>query len=591
MKKWLIFLLIAAMLLAGCSNEQTPAETTAPPDSTASTGAPVDVEFSQTDEEMFSNRDQEGTFEESGSIIIRFDGDAVSCDSGGVSISGTTVTLTHEATYILTGTLNNGSVVVKAADTDKIQLVLNNANIHSETSAPLLVLTGDKVFVTLAEGTDNSLTSGGSFTAVEGVNVDAPLFSKQDLTLNGSGSLTVRSPGGHGIVCKDDLVITGGTYTIECAGRGLDANDSVRIKDGSLTIDAGKDGIHAENADDAALGYVYISGGALNLEAEGDGISAESYLQAAGGTFTITAGGGSANGKVHSSEGFGQMGGGPGGPGRPGGRSAVATTSEDSTSMKGLKAANMLFSGGSFTINSADDGIHANDSIVINGGDFTIATGDDGIHADETLTITAGTVRITECYEGLEATDIVLSGGDVDVVAEDDGLNAAGGTDSSGSGGRDGMFGGPGGPGGASNGSILISGGRLNINASGDGIDANGTVTISGGQTTVVGPTRGDTATLDYDVSGVITGGTFIGTGAAGMAQTFSDSQQGVIALQVGAQAAGTTITVADKDGTVLISHSPELDFQVVILSSPALAKGETYTVTVGSQSGDFTAN
>ena len=145
---------------------------------------------------------------------------------------------------------------------------------------------------------------------------------------------------------------------------------------------------------------------------------------------------------------------------------------------------------------------------------------------------------------------------DIKLVASDDGLNAAGGTDSSGTiGGRDGMFGGGGksgmggGFGGMSsgNGSIVISGGNLYINSSGDGLDANGTLEITGGYTVVVGPTQGDTATLDYDKSGIITGGTFIGTGASGMAQTFSDSKQGVIAVSVGNQAAGTQIILKDK--------------------------------------------
>ena len=141
------------------------------------------------------------------------------------------------------------------------------------------------------------------------------------------------------------------------------------------------------------------------------------------------------------------------------------------------------------------------------------------------------------------------------------------------------------------NGSIVISGGNLYVKASGDGIDANGTLTISGGYTIVTGPTQGDTATLDYDRSSTITGGTFIGTGAAGMAQTFSDSEQGVVAVSVGNQSAGTKIVLKDQSGNVIIEHSPELNFAVVILSSPDIKKGETYTITVGSQSGEFAAS
>ena len=161
-------------------------------------------------------------------------------------------------------------------------------------------------------------------------------------------------------------------------------------------------------------------------------------------------------------------------------------------------------------------------------------------------------------------------------------------------GGRGGKGGGMGGGfGGISsgNGSIVISGGNLYINSSGDGLDANGTLEITGGYTVVVGPTQGDTATLDYDKSGIITGGTFIGTGASGMAQSFSDSEQGVVAISVGNQSAGTKIVLKDKSGNTIIEHTPELNFAVVILSSPDIKKSETYTVTVGSESGEFEAN
>ena len=151
--------------------------------------------------------------------------------------------------------------------------------------------------------------------------------------------------------------------------------------------------------------------------------------------------------------------------------------------------------------------------------------------------------------------------------------------------------GGFGGMSGNSSGSIKISGGNLYINSSGDGMDANGTLEISGGHIVVVGPTQGDTATLDYDVSGTITGGTFIGTGAAGMAQTFSDSGQGVVAVSVGNQPAGTQIILKDKHGNTVLEHAPELSFAVVILSSPELVKGETYTITVGAQSGECAAS
>ena len=233
--------------------------------------------------------------------------------------------------------------------------------------------------------------------------------------------------------------------------------------------------------------------------------------------------------------------------------------------------------------------MHSNKNLTVNDGSFTIKSGDDGFHADETLTITGGMINIAESYEGLEGLCIDISGGDITIVSSDDGLNAAGGTDQSGFGGHRGndMFGSSS----SSDSYIHISGGTIYMNASGDGIDANGTLTISGGYVTVCGPTQGDTAVLDYDISATITGGTFIGTGSYMMAQTFSDSAQGVIAVSVGNQAAGTKITLTDKDGKTVVSCEPKLSFAIVILSTPEMVKGETYTITVGSASGEFAAN
>lgn len=613
MKKCLsivLALLLVLSLLAGCGDNSTSGNNNqngnnnSNNDGTVTFGGdensnsnPIDVDFSQTDEDMFTDRDSKTEFDASKAVTIKLNGATATASSNSVKISGSTVTITEEATYVISGTLSDGMIVVDAPETAKLQLVFNGISITKTTSAALYIIEADKVLVTLADGTENTLANGGTFTAIDDNNVDGAVYSKQDLTFNGTGSLTVTSPAGHGIVCKDDLVFTGGTYTVNSASHGLDANDSVRIANASFEIDAGKDVIHCENTDDTSKGFIYISSGTVNGEAEGDGIAAGAYLQIEGGSFDLLVGGGAENGSKASSGNYGGfMGGGHGGM-RPGGNQSSTTTTTDTVSMKGLKAANsILISGGTFKLDSADDSIHSDISVTINGGTFEIASGDDAVHAEETLTVTAGNFNITESYEGLEALNIKIMGGDIMLVASDDGLNAAGSTDSSGTtGGRDGMFGeGIGGMGGgmsSGNGSIVISGGNLYINSSGDGLDANGTLEITGGYTVVVGPTQGDTATLDYDKSGIITGGTFIGTGASGMAQSFSDSEQGVVAIRVGNQSAGTKIVLKDKSGQTIIEHTPELSFAVVILSSPEITKGETYSVTVGSQSGEFEAN
>ena len=590
MKRLWSLLLLTALLLCACSDGGEFGADSA--DSTASAvSAASDIAKEESD--LFTDRDYDDSYDESGSVHITLSGDSASSDSDAVRISGTTVRITEEATYVISGTLDDGMLVVDASDTAKVQLVFDGVQISSGTSAALYVLEADKVFLTLAEGTENALSNGGEFVAVDDNNIDGALFSKQDLTVNGAGSLTVTSPAGHGIVCKDDLVITGGVYIVYAAGHGIDVNDSIRIADAKLTVDAGKDGIHAENNDDSTLGYVYISDGTLKLEAEGDGISAGSTMQIEGGSFDILSGGGSENGTQSSSDSWGGFMGGRPGTGSP----TTAADSEDSTSMKGLKAGSgLLVRGGTFTIDAADDSVHSNADITVEGGSFTAATGDDGFHADETLTITDGSIRITESYEGLEGLHVIISGGDIELSATDDGINAAGGVDSSGTGGRGGdTFGSRGQMGGmmssSSNGSIVISGGSVSITAYGDGIDANGSLAVSGGYITVCGPTQGDTSTLDYDTTAVITGGTFIGTGASGMAQSFSEKGQGVVAVSVGNQSAGTFITLTDSDGNVLLTCEPALSFAVIILSSADVVSGQTYTVTVGSLSGECTAS
>ena len=644
------------------------------------TGEAADSSSPFSDDEMFTDRDYETDYDDV-AAEISLDETGASCQGDGVEISGQAITITEEGTYLFSGALEDGYIIVDAPDTAKVHLVLNGVSINSGTSAPIYVSQAEKVFLTLAEGTENTLSNGGTFESQVDESIDSVIFSKQDLTLNGAGSLTVASPAGHGIRSNDDLVITGGSYTISCADHGLKANDSIRITGSTtLNIRSGKDGIHSEHDSDVSLGFVYISGGGFDIEADGDGISASGMLQIEDGTFNLVTGGGSENGSHSGAEadrGFG-------GPGRGGGRqgeapaeplmdepsaetsaaaeeipeepygeTAAAAAEEETTSMKGLKATgNLLINAGTFSIDSADDSIHSNASVSINGGTFELSTGDDGIHGDDTLTINAGNILIRESYEGLEALHVDIQGGNIQLTATDDGINAAGESEESGSpgapagkeaaaplskdgegqrpgvplesgeasnppernggeqensegtgsetmpqgrsgGGRGGRGGGPGGMGmgsgrgtggdsSASNGTISISGGTVVIHASGDGMDANGSLTISGGLVTIVGPTRGDTSILDYDTTAAISGGTFIGTGASGLGQTFGDSEQAVVTLRLEEQAAGTEVSLQDSDGNVLISTVPDQSFSMIIFSSPDLNAGETYQVTAG---------
>lgn len=542
-------------------------------------------EKNDDEKDKISVTENGATVTESESICITLNGNSASCEEKGVEIDGNRIRITDEGNYILSGDLEDGMIVVDADETDKIQLVLDGVDISCDTSAPIYILQADKVFITLQEKSENYVSASGTFEEIDDNNIDGAIFSKSDLTFNGSGTLNVKSVSGHGIVCKDDLVITEGNYKIDAAYHGMDANDSIRIDDGDITIVSGKDGIHVDNSDDITKGYVYVADGTFDITAEGDGVSASSYMWIKDGDFNILVGGGCKNGEEHETD----MGVNPMGAGdkKHGMRTYTDTDSETAASTKGIKASGELkIEGGIFNIDSADDAVHSDSSIYVYGGSFTIATGDDGMHADDTLNIQGGKVDISESYEGLEGLHVYISAGDISIVSTDDGINAAGGNDSSG-------FGGPGGNdmfGGSSDGSIEISGGNIYINASGDGIDSNGYLNITGGYTEICGPTFGDTATLDFDTVGNISGGTFIGTGASGMAQIFDESEQGVFAVSAGKTSAGTEICIYDADGNLLLSHTPELDYEVVIFSSPEIQKGETYKITVNGVSGEFEA-
>lgn len=421
--------------------------------------------------------------------------------SSGVSISGNIITITKEGTYVLSGALSEGQIVVDA-DSAKVQLVLDNADITCASSAAIYVKNADKAFITLAEGSENILMNTAEYEAIDDNNIDAVIFSKDDLTLNGKGTLTINSEYGHGIVSKDDLKLVGGTCNITAKKHALSGKDSVRIAAGTYNLTSGKDGIHSENADDDEKGFVYIASGDFTIESTGDGIDASYVVQIDDGDFDITAGGGAENATKTNNEMPGGGTGGNMGSGAPGGdkpsgeapsgeapsggpssdsdsgkqtgqtpsdkpdgdsfdgsrpdekasdntgsqtsqtppdKSGKDTSDADSTSTKGIKSDGALYvNGGTYTINSADDSFHSNSDVTINDGTYTISSGDDGIHADSALLVNGGTITVTESYEGLEGLNITINDGKIDITASDDGMNAAGGNDASGFGGRGG---------------------------------------------------------------------------------------------------------------------------------------------------------
>lgn len=556
--------------------------------------------FSSTD--MFTERDLAGTYEESGAVYVTLSGDGITGETDGVAINGQTVTITAEGTYIFSGTLSEGQIVVDA-DNAKVQIVFDNVDITCASSAAVYVKSAEKVFVTLAEGAQNTLRNTDEYVAIDDNNIDAVIFAKSDLTLNGTGSLTIVSAEGHGIVSKDDLKITGGTYDITAAGHALSGKDSVRIADGTFILTAEKDGIHAENADDEEKGYIYIADGDFTITSDGDGMDASSIVQIEDGTFDITAGGGAANSqKTHESdmpgggmsqnierpdgksmpqmgekpdeesmsqmgekpdeESMPQMGEKPDGENMP----QDTTTDESSTSTKGIKAGGgMYLNGGTYQIDSADDSIHSNANITIADGTYTLATGDDGVHADDALTVNGGTITVTESYEGLAVT---INDGTIDITASDDGINTAGEK-------------------------MELNGGYIHILAGGDGVDSNGDLTINGGEIYIDGPSDNGNSAIDYGdrSSAYMNGGTLVAIGNSGMAEGMSDSsKQKVLMVKLGEQMEAGDVVLTDSEGNVIVSYTALKSYDCVIISTAEVENGATYTLTTSGTTTEVTA-
>lgn len=309
MKRIAMPLLSISLLLSGCQNTDAASSSSTPASADTEPVSVIDTSA------LFSDRDLDGSYDESAAIPIQLTGETAACASDAVSIDGARITLLDEGTYLVSGTLTDGQIVVDADDTDKVQIVLAGADITCTDSAAIYSKNADKVFLTLADGTENTLINGGSYADIDENNIDSVVFSKTDLTLNGSGSLTIDAQAGHGVVSKDELTITGGSYTVTAAGHGMAGKDSLAVAGGTFTITSGKDGLHAENADDSSLGFLYVADGEFTIAAQGDAVSASGALQADGGTFDLTTGEGSASVTMSTGDSFGPsgMGEGPGG--------------------------------------------------------------------------------------------------------------------------------------------------------------------------------------------------------------------------------------------------------------------------------------
>lgn len=391
MKKigYMAAMLSVSLVLAACSDmpQTTQADIVDESSIAVQTNSDAESDSLIDVDTVFSNRDLSGEYDEEECEVITLSDSGAVSDSEGVEIASNTVTINKEGTYLINGSMQEGMIIVEVDKSEKVQLVLNGVDITSSTSAPIYVRQADKVFITLADGTENTLTNGGEFAAIDDNNIDAVIFSKDDLTLNGSGSLVISSPAGHGIVSKNDLVITNGTYHITAASHGLSGKESVAIADGSFDITAGKDGIHSEDDDDDTVGHVYIEDGSFLFTVESDGISAINEILIAGGSLTVA------------------------------------------QSYEGLEARVIHISGGNVDITSSDDGLNATDKRTASSQTESAGggrLGGDDVQEEASINISGGVIRINAEGDGIDSNGyIVVSGGEVYVAGSSGGGDGA----------------------------------------------------------------------------------------------------------------------------------------------------------------------
>ena len=550
MKKIALFLILALLLpiIAGCTalGASVSQETA---QAAAETAVQTATQTAQDQQISVESIVQSSSQDLTSMAVVTLSGSSASVEGDGVTVDGSTVTITKGGSYTLTGTLADGQIIVDASKDETVELILNGVSITSSTSAAIYAKQSDMTIVTLAEGTENSLSDASNYVYANATEDEpsAALFAKDDLLIRGTGSLFIYGNYQNGVTSKDNLVVEGGTITIDAVNHGMRGKDSVSVLGGTITITAGDDGIQSDTAD---TGSVLIEGGTIDITCAHDGIQAEGTLTVSGGEITILAGGGYTTESYSADE-----------------------------SYKGLKSGGtVLVSGGTIYSNSLDDAIHAAKTVTVSGGTLTLLSRDDGIHADETVNIAGGVIDILICYEGLEGAVVNISGGTVSLLAADDGINAA---DANATGQRDRM----GGFGGTSSGDtslqVNISGGVINVNAYGDGIDSNGSVTMSGGELYISGPLSSANGALDYDNSFILSGGVLAAAGSTGMAQTpgQNSTQPSVIVYFSQSQSAGNTYLLTNSSGTVLLSITPEKDFQCIVLSAPELQTGSSYAV------------
>ena len=429
----------------------------------------------------------------------------IATEDGTVTLSGSTYTITSGGTYVVTGTLSDGQIIIDAGEEDEVELDLSGASITCSYDSPIFAKNARKLKIKAVEGTVNVVSDTRTANVSEAETAgSAAIYAECDLNLAGKGTLAVTAGYNNGIHSKDDLKIKNLTLTVTAPNNALKGNDSVTIESGSVTvISTAGDGIKTVNSDVSSKGNqrgsVTVSGGTVNIYSACDSIDAAYDVIISGDAAIVI--------NTHSYSSYTLS------SAKKTAASSGVTKSAESS--KGIKADNqVVISGGSVTIRCMDDGIHANGGVAlengskstgnisISGGLVSIECADDGIHADGTILIEGGYVDVVNSHEGLEGHCITVNDGEIHVYATDDGVNA---TSSSGSRSADGV--------------ITVNGGLMIVEVGGrdvDGVDSNGNYVQTGGIVIVSNPnadSSGNTSAVDVDSSVSVTGGIIVALG------------------------------------------------------------------------------
>ena len=596
-----------ALTLAGC------AATGGEGDSTSESSVATYADIENMDFE-YTDRDKRDTYDETTATKITLAGDSISCEGNGVSIEGGTATIEAEGTYVVSGELADGQLKVNIGDNEKAQIVLAGATIHNETGAAIYVEQADKCFITLDDGTNNTLTDGANYSFAEGEDEpNATLFSKDDLTLNGTGTLTVTCAYGDAIASKDDLVITGGTYNITAVDDGIRGKDSLKILDGTFTVEAGEDALKSSRDDDPTQGFVSIDGGKFSITAGDDAIHGETYLRVTAGTIDIKkceegleamvvqvddgdvhvvsnddalnasapSSGSSTTGTEGAAMGedmkaferdLGNFEGQDGAPELPDGEMPDGQAPD----MKGKPGQQGQSSQSEQSGQSGKNSQGTQTSATMQTTDLKDSQGTNNTGQDSNA---KSGQRPDRSQQG-SLPEGEASSGDMP-----EGMTGQRPDDSQFS---KGGMGGMDPDGGNENCKIIINGGTITLEAKGDAIDSNGSLEINGGTVYVTGPTNNGNGALDYQIDAQCNGGTILIVGSSGMAQNFSGGTQPYAMAQVKGSA-NQQVSVVDSSGKTLISYTPTAAFDSVIASTPDFKSGESYTLKVGSTTTSIT--